>query len=587
MQATPTNLLTAFASTAMSGSSSASATRPVLNMPSASKFSPTRKVDTSDDLAPILAKLLNAELGEDVDDLEKELKEYLKHFRMKTDSHFTKCLNSSGSLPAATSIANAATNLPLLSSIPVANTLSEIARLVGVAQQNLLFLTDEVSLLDLQEIEISSFQANGRPGPCTGNTTAKARTSLKDLPTFKLREFSGRDDDGPEWAVHTESMFRQYGMQDYLDNQQHCQANPAFSDALAERLRAALRNGDQSATAEKLKTEKICSVVWEKICNEFDSAILKEAKQLRHWMDLFALQVKDISDFETYLNKLKEAIIYLKDLNSSAISDNVLMRAVITRGVDVPELTKCMIDIVKDQSLDADAIIASLKTEYQAIEKIDSSASTGVGKRTSRRAGTGSTKKTQASTQHSPASYLPKHMPSNTSDVFPTFLAKQLFAFWSLATNPNRTADEDKRLKDFKFRPVDKSKTGPNGRNGGRNGGDPKLKKARRAGAEPADEAPAPAPAPTPPPEVPPPSYYPPPYQGGWHGNWDGGYNQGPPGPPAHHDYRHSRRGHVHWDLPPSGPAGPPPQRAMFGGYHNARNSSQNQERGGANRGSH
>ncbi len=552
--------------------------------PSLTKFSPLRVIATTDDLSAILASLLHSELGTDKDAVCSELKKYLGHHSIISDTHLLYAMDpTSGLLPDASSTATAAKEqLPLLSSIPVANTLLSIVRTLKLVHSERLYLTDQVSFADLQEIERSSFQANGRPGHCTGTTTTSAQgKSLKDLPVFKLKDFSGRDEDGPEWAAQVESMFRQNGMQDFLEDSSHCQANIEYSDALAERLRAALKKGDQSATAEQLKTERDCSVVWKSITLIFDSDILKEAKQLRHWLDLFELQVNDLGTFETYLNKLKESIIYLKNLKSTAISDSVLMRAVITRGVDVPELHTCMLDVVKDQSLDSNAIIAKMKREYQALEKIDSGSANAASRRKSRRAGTDSISKPDKQGSTKRASYIPKNLPSNTKDVFSDHYFVQIQKYWKLATNPNRSEDEEKALKSFRFKPENRRQKNNGGSGKGKDGGDSKVsekKRLRRAEKE-KDANPDPKDSegndysnyPPPPPN----SYYPP-HGYGWNNGWNqgnGGYYDNPP-PPQNHDYQRSTRRAGLYDGPP--------QRHMFSGYHNARNSANGQ---GSNRG--
>lgn len=344
------------------------------NLPTAlvSRFSPRRAVSGYDNLSSFFATLLEAELGEDEDELVEELKTYLKHYQLKTERHVSSVL-SNGSLPSAIPAIPEKGSLPLLSSAPVMAVFADIAKLIGTIAKENLFLLDSVSLSDLREIEKSVYHANGRLGHCSTTTATSTSNATKDLPVFKVKAFSGKDEDGPEWAAQVESDFRQNGVLDYLTDTTCCTANIHWSDALAERLRSALLKGAQSALAEEMKKEKDCSIVWAKITDQFDNQILQEAKQMCHWLDLFALRVDDISEFETYLNKLKEIIILLRNLSSVAIKDTTLIRAIITRGVHVPELTNCMVEIVKDHTIDSDAIISKLKRDFQAIEKLDAS----------------------------------------------------------------------------------------------------------------------------------------------------------------------------------------------------------------------
>jgi hypothetical protein len=182
-----------------------------------------------------------------------------------------------------------------------------------------------------------------------------------DLPVLALDA-----SDFLDYRKSVEYVFQSRGVKQYLTETDASQLVSSWSEAFCARLHASIAKSTISYINEQLKNESSVARLWDGIKNCFDDAGQQLDRELRTWITLFQLTVDHIDDFASFLNTYKTAMSQLRAVNSIALGDAALMRALIIRSVTCEEFHSVMIDLSKNRSIQPDDMIKALEDHYRA-----------------------------------------------------------------------------------------------------------------------------------------------------------------------------------------------------------------------------
>jgi hypothetical protein len=169
-----------------------------------------------------------------------------------------------------------------------------------------------------------------------------------------------------DYRKSVEYVFQSRGVKQYLTETDASQLVSSWSEAFCARLHASIAKSTISYINEQLKNESSVARLWDGIKNCFDDAGQQLDRELRTWITLFQLTVDHIDDFASFLNTYKTAMSQLRAVNSIALGDAALMRALIIRSVTCEEFHSVMIDLSKNRSIQPDDMIKALEDHYRA-----------------------------------------------------------------------------------------------------------------------------------------------------------------------------------------------------------------------------
>jgi hypothetical protein len=201
-----------------------------------------------------------------------------------------------------------------------------------------------------------------------GSRTVTFDASVKSHapPDLELPMLALDASDFLDYRKSVEYVFQSRGVKQYLTETNASQLVSSWSEAFCARLHASIAKSTISYINEQLKNESSVARLWDGIKNCFNDAGQQLDRELRTWITLFQLTVDHIDDFASFLNTYKTAMSQLRAVNSIALGDAALMRALIIRSVTCEEFHSVMIDLSKNRSIQPDDMIKALEDHYRA-----------------------------------------------------------------------------------------------------------------------------------------------------------------------------------------------------------------------------
>ena len=122
-------------------------------------------------------------------------------------------------------------------------------------------------------------------------------------------------------------------------NEQFCTDKPTQCSAFASRLRESLAdNVILGFLSTELEDEHNAAIVWNKIGSHLNSSDLSMAREMQNWTELFALKCEDRDSFVAFYSTAKKLLHKLTVGKSIAVTDDIFLKAFITKVIEVPEL---------------------------------------------------------------------------------------------------------------------------------------------------------------------------------------------------------------------------------------------------------
>ena len=275
---------------------------------------------------------------------------------------------------------------------------------------------------------------------------------------FTVPVFTGEAVEGDKWMEKVISKFKSNAVSDFLSDRDTCERNMEWSSAFASRLRESVSdNPSLGYLSTELEEVDYCCNVWDKIKSRLSSSDLTMARSLALWTGLFALKCETIDDFLVFHSEVKKKIQRLKNQASTAIQDDIFVKAFMAKAIVAPELQIESKKFLMESKKSYAEILQDVYNEFRAFDTSEMirSGDTIPARRDARRAASEkppSDKSTKGAfvdlTGGGPR--YPK-LPSNTGNKIPVIYYQQ-FKFWfDIMKKPKdkRTAKEVESIDNF------------------------------------------------------------------------------------------------------------------------------------------
>ena len=281
--------------------------------------------------------------------------------------------------------------------------------------------------------------------PITRNAKGESDSRSK-IPSFDIDKFTDNGKPMKEWIEKVEIDFGSNAVKTYLKDEAYCNDHIDWSEAFVHRLNSALADGHLSWLGTVHKDEKNCARYWNIIqaeCNE-DSEKLR--KQLDAWNKLFnKLTLSSIDEWNNFNCEYNTCVSKLRQEQSIAVTDSVLLQAIIMRAVSGKDFEPASVEIAKGKFNDSEEILKVLKDHAKALQSQDRVSGDAKSSRTSRRA---------TSSQPAPGGdqlYVIPKLPSNLKDHVSAEVYSQLLSWRSMSMKRNLTDADKRAVNDFKI----------------------------------------------------------------------------------------------------------------------------------------
>lgn len=212
------------------------------------------------------------------------------------------------------------------------------------------------------------------PPPATTGTstsTTSVKYSVKNVNKIQISKFSGEYGTYKDWTDSVRVAFGQQGQQDLLDDEELCARHPDASFAAKCVLAQALLDGTASYITNNNMEETNCAKFYKLVKQKCDFQQDRDSHEFDHWIKLLDLRLEDRQEYSTFLNQFETLTSDLKKRESVAVTDDKLMRAIIIRSLQCPDLETFTLDMVKKSSVNAEEIATALRLEAVAFKSKD------------------------------------------------------------------------------------------------------------------------------------------------------------------------------------------------------------------------
>ena len=125
------------------------------------------------------------------------------------------------------------------------------------------------------------------------------------LPSFQAPKFDGNTIERDAWARNVVRKFKGQGQLSFLECENHCTNQSAWSEVFSSRLLNSITDNDVLGyMAKELVGEVNCYCVWEKISLCLQTSDLKISRVLSHWTKLFSLRCNTRDEFFPFYSKV-------------------------------------------------------------------------------------------------------------------------------------------------------------------------------------------------------------------------------------------------------------------------------------------
>ena len=304
---------------------------------------------------------------------------------------------------------------------------------------------------------------------CNGTSTEPASTGGKTLPSYKvstissvtIKPFSGITSEYKKWYDGVLHAYGICGYQDFLTDEALCEAHNNISYSIKCNLSQALVDGTLSFLCEQQKDERNAARFLNYIKDKSDEQANHHTREFKAWWHLFTHSFEVRDDFKSFTNEYNRSISILKEAGSIGVQDDVLLRALLIKGIQCDEFQDVKGDITKDLDMKPTTILVELKKTHTALESDDqlNESTKPHGKsnhkiRNIRRGNSVSPKSDLSHSTNSPTTkrvpYIPR-WPKGLYEVCTKKLWAQLSEWKALVNKTDATPSEKRRLDNFQI----------------------------------------------------------------------------------------------------------------------------------------
>ena len=337
---------------------------------------------------------------------------------------------------------------------PVILLLSELAGNVHFMLSKNLYLKAGVKYDDFNKWVTSNMPT---PKKITGSQSQSTLSNDEHkLPSFKVPTFKGDLIAGDKYIDDVVISFTNVAMEKYLTDSAWCTKNIEWSGAFASRIRESIKHNDiLGFIATQEESQKNCAKLWDTVTAHLTSSDLTMARAMAHWNTLFSLKCEDRDTFLHFYSKAKSMVFKLKRDNSTAIKDDIFLRAYFAKAIEAPELQTNVKKLVTDRAGTYDTILELIHKDFRAQETNDAlrdNPSTHHSSRRSRTEDHSDEKKKRIKTEEGTQMTRPK-FPDNENQLLPSTYYTQFKQWYEHMIVPadERTENQKAWLRTFQF----------------------------------------------------------------------------------------------------------------------------------------
>ena len=281
-------------------------------------------------------------------------------------------------------------------------------------------------------------------------------TDEHKIPTFKVPTFKGDLIAGDKYIDDVVISFTNVAMEKYLTDAVWCTQNIEWSSAFASRIRESIKHNDiLGFIATQEESQKNCAKLWDTVTAHLTSSDLTMARAMAHWNTLFGLKCEDRDTFLHFYSKAKSMVFKLKRDNSTAIQDDIFLRAYFAKAIEAPELQTNVKKLVTDRAGTYDSILELIHKDFRAQETNDAlrdNPTTISASRRSRAEERPDDKRKRPKTEETTVVARPK-FPDNENQLLPSSYYAQFKQWYEHMIIPvnERTDDQKAWLRTFQF----------------------------------------------------------------------------------------------------------------------------------------
>ena len=278
---------------------------------------------------------------------------------------------------------------------------------------------------------------------------------------------------GDVFVTHVKDMFDQNAISAYLTDRKTCTDNLDWSKAFTSRVRTAIKDhAEISYLATQYQAEENCAVFFQNLTKILETREVQLTRECHLWLSLLNLKCDDIDSFGTFFSDMNTLLIKLKNDKSVALTDDNLLRVLLHRAIDVPELETVVAKFLSNTKKSATALfIGDVNQAYRthkSSEKNRDKASSSSAKARKAKLEAAKDSSTASTSTTDTAKATTIQFPRNLKGRWPEDQYMQMKEWCEVAMKHPRTAADTKWLSDFTYKFPRRSNKPP--RDGGRDG---------------------------------------------------------------------------------------------------------------------
>ena len=245
--------------------------------------------------------------------------------------------------------------------IPVLRCLKTVASHTRKIRRANHYLRPHVTFEDLSEFS-SHLETTSQQNSSQGSNPPSK------LPNFDVPIFSGEAADASDYLDEVKNVFASNAVGAYLTDSSVCDTNPDWSNALASRLRSALRkNKILNFLATEQEDVKRCCQVYQAMEDHLSTMDLHMFRTFELWLKFFDLKCDSMDTFLEFYSGVRASYIKLERHDSVAIKDDTFIRAFLCRALNVPELQNTTKELTLNSNMKVMEIFDSVFKEYNGL----------------------------------------------------------------------------------------------------------------------------------------------------------------------------------------------------------------------------
>ena len=248
--------------------------------------------------------------------------------------------------------------------VPVMSSLKKLTSYIKVVMDNGHYIRKSSTFRELQTFVEKQQRQDEETLKRSMTLVSSAPSKIPDFVVPRLNEYT----EGQEYLKSIEQVFTSNALSRYLSDAQYCKQHLEWSSALVSRIREALNESPILAfLAAVHEKEQNCHQLFMELQTHFNTGDLTMSRTFAEWQQLFGLHCDTMDGFLPYYSSVRKIVDRLKDYGSSAIKDDVFIRAYLCKSLDVKELRTYTKEFMWNTTDDSLQILNKVHRDYSGI----------------------------------------------------------------------------------------------------------------------------------------------------------------------------------------------------------------------------